>query len=244
MNGHFLDGSNYECVKCLTVTIHDMENLSNSYDQNSDFNTEHLLKTCRGCGEKSFLIISYDNSNYEEYSEISYPSTQEIAYQKLIKQYNIENFQEASKSLFHQVLNAYSNNLLLLATVGLRVLIEELVNHLNIDESNDLFNSEGEKINNFDELINFEYEIKPEIESGRNDLMRRLNTLYKLGYVNRLQLFALHKVRDYGNKAAHESKAISEPLFELMLDSIYQVYYLVYVLPEKLEMQEFTDMFN
>lgn len=122
------------CNRCGHTSIHRVEvEFVGRWDDGEGFfgGEEHRILRCGGCDTIRYTISSWDNSNHgeDENGETFFPRTTEIFPAQKIKTLDADYLFNVPSKIYRvlsETLDAQSNNNLILATIGLRVLIETI----------------------------------------------------------------------------------------------------------------------
>lgn len=125
-----------DCRECLRPTKH---NLIYSADMVSvEWNEKYQIVQCMGCESISFCRITFKNNQSNNKEKIDLYPSRIRGRQKL----KIESLPPTIAEIYEEIHLALSNNLLVLATIGIRTLIEAVC-----DEKNSTARSLRDKIN-------------------------------------------------------------------------------------------------
>jgi hypothetical protein len=176
-----IDELKVDCRECLRPTKH---NLVHSVEvKELEWNEKYQIVQCMGCESLSFRRITFKNNQSNDKEEIYLYPSRIKGRQKL----QLESIPPTIAQIYEEIHLAISNRLLIVATTGMRTLIELVCNDLNSTAGN----------------------LKGKID----DLVRRQLLTPK-------NANNLHKLRDFGNNAAHEANIQSENTLNRCIDII------------------------
>ncbi|MBA4123462.1 MAG: translation initiation factor IF-2 N-terminal domain-containing protein [Acidobacteria bacterium] len=176
-----IDELKVDCRECLRPTKH---NLIHSVEvKELEWNEKYQIVQCMGCESLSFRRITFKNNQSNDKEEIHLYPSRIKGRQKL----QLESIPPTIAQIYEEIHLAISNRLLIVATTGMRTLIELVCNDLNSTAGN----------------------LKGKID----DLVRRQLLTPK-------NANNLHKLRDFGNNAAHEANIQSENTLNRCIDII------------------------
>ena len=180
-NNKLIDELKVDCRECLRPTKH---NLVHSVEvKELEWNEKYQIVQCMGCESLSFRRITFKNNQSNDKEEIHLYPSRIKGRQKL----QLESIPPTIAQIYEEIHLAISNRLLIVATTGMRTLIELVCNDLNSTAGN----------------------LKGKID----DLVRRQLLTPK-------NANNLHKLRDFGNDAAHEANIQSENTLNRCIDII------------------------
>ncbi len=180
-NNKLIDELKVDCRECLRPTKH---NLVHSVEvEEIEWNGKYQIVQCMGCESLSFRRITFKNNQSNDKEEIHLYPSRIKGRQKL----QLESIPPTIAQIYEEIHLAISNRLLIVATTGMRTLIELVCNDLNSTAGN----------------------LKGKID----DLVRRQLLTPK-------NANNLHKLRDFGNDAAHEANIQSENTLNRCIDII------------------------
>ena len=175
-----------DCRECLRPTKH---NLLHSVDMVSvEWNEKYQIIQCMGCESISFCRISFQNNQSNNKEEIDLYPSRIRGRQKL----KIESLPPTIAEIYEEIHLALSNKLLVLATIGIRTLIEAVC-----DEKNSAARSLRDKINSLVDM--------------------KLLTQKNASNLNKLRSFgnmAAHEVKTPSEQILHNSMDIIEHLLK------------------------------
>lgn len=181
-----------DCQECPRPTKH---NLIHSVDAiNIDWNEKYQIVQCMLCESLSFRRITLKHNQANDKEEINLYPSRIKGRQKL----RLASIPPIIEQIYEEVYLALSNNLLIVATTGMRTLIELICK----DQGSTAGNLKGK----IDDLVT-------------RELLTRKNANN------------LHKLRDFGNDAAHEANIQSENTLKRCMDIIEHLLEDIY-LPE------------
>jgi hypothetical protein len=181
-NNRVIAGLKVDCRECLRLTKHDLIYFVEV--EGVKWNETYQIVQCMGCESLSFRRITFKNNNQSnDKEEIELYPSRIKGRQKL----KLESIPPTIAQIYEEIHLALSNRLLIVATTGMRTLIELVCNDLNSRAGN----------------------LKDKID----DLVER-QLLTPKNAIN------LHKLRNFGNDAAHEASIPSENTLNNCIDII------------------------
>lgn len=170
-----------DCRECLRPTRHNLIYSTNVAD--TELDEKYQIVQCNGCDSLSFRRITFRKNQSNNKEEIDLYPSRIKGRQKL----QLESIPPTIAQIYEEIHLALSNRLLIVATTGMRTLIELVCNDLNSTAGN--------------------------LKGKINDLLRRQLLTPK-------NANNLHKLRDFGNDAAHEANIQSENTLNRCIDII------------------------
>lgn len=176
-NGVSIVDLKVDCQECLKPTQHDL--LHSTDMPNVEWNEKYQVVQCMKCETLSFRRIIF--TNYEEKIDL-YPSRI-----KGRKKLHLEFIPPTIEQIYGEIHLALSNKLLIIATTGMRTLIELICKNQN---------------------------------SKAKNLKDKIDDLVKMHLLTLKNANNLHKLRDFGNDAAHDANIQSENTLNKCMDII------------------------
>ncbi|MEZ4851159.1 MAG: DUF4145 domain-containing protein [Bacteroidia bacterium] len=205
------------CLSCKNRTKHSILNQHDIFKEDFDirFGFSYQTIQCNGCESISFRETWGSSDDYDpetgeyEESEALYPKRLDNVYREKVF---FENIPPIVQRIYFETVEAFNNNLRMLAAAGIRAIIE------SICKSEGIVNGQVPDHSN------------PEILSTKNNLQGKIFGLHQNGFLTESHSKALHELRFLGNKAIHEISApdINELILALdiaehTLKNIYDV---------------------
>lgn len=241
------------CRKCKLETNHEImfQHIKGWDDEKSGFyeNEYYRVCECLGC-ETVCFVYEYENPDmwYVDENGDGVPIEHKTVYPESRKdsatRYEIKNFSyvpEELENLYLQVVENYRMGYYILASVGIRIIIEGLCKKLGIIS--------GYVI---DKNTNLPITIKKGEKAGqialRKNLEGKINGLESSGILTKSQVEILHSIRDTGNESAHDLEIPSKTsvrkaieIIEFTFTSIYELKKYAKITPKRmLKLQEAT----
>ena len=188
-NNTFADESKVDCRECLRATKHNLIHSTNAVGVK--WNEKYQIVQCMGCESLSFRRITLKNiknNQLDDKAEIDLYPSRIKGRQKL----KIESLPPTIAEIYEEIHLALSNKLLVLATIGMRTLIEAVC-----DEKNSTARSLRDKINSLVEM---------KLLTPKN--ANNLNKLRSFGNM------AAHEVKTPSENMLHNSMDIIEHLLK------------------------------
>jgi hypothetical protein len=183
-NSILVDELKIDCRECLRPTKHNLIHSTNWIGV--EWEEKYQIIQCLGCESFSFRRIIFKNNQSNNIKEINLYPSRIKGRQKL----KIEALPPTIAEIYEEIHVALSNNLLVLATIGIRTLIEAVC-----DEKNSTARSLRDKINNLVDM---------KLLTPKN--ANNLNKLRSFGNM------AAHEVKTPSEHMLHNSMDIIEHL--------------------------------
>ena len=216
------------CPHCGTDTKH---TILHSYDTNWDDGNEygidggttHDFMQCNGCETSTLRMISWcSEAEPGDVSTTLFPPRLSEDPARKPKNYIALAYGGPLDSAYRQTISAANLQLRILASAGVRLVIEGVCKHLGV--------SDGEHFDDTGAVIKNK-------KTGKNqrfkDLFGRINGMVERGFVTKTQANALHQIRLLGNDTAHELEEPSTKLLNTAIDIVEHMLDQVYEQPEK-----------
>lgn len=220
------------CLKCNILTNH---NIVQTYEEKSEpgddiqWHSQWHIVQCAGCDQIAF-VEQYGDENQWVYIDgeqvwkdeyLVFPQQPPLVENnpKLwIEKKIFNNVPDTIDQLYSQVIEVYNKGYLLLATIGIRTIIEAICLDVGISKGFLYEDNQKIKLNKKDEQI------------SSTSLEGKIFGLYEQNMIIWDQTIILQKIRDIGNAAVHEIKQPSITVFKSAVQIIEQVLNLVYEL--------------
>ncbi|SDC80865.1 protein of unknown function [Terribacillus halophilus] len=221
------------CSKCNLDTnheiIHTYKRSTSEFDDIQWFHEFHITE-CAGCetvafidhyGDEEMWEYNYDGEREYIYDTKVYPPKpiveKEVFYAR-VEAIDFKFASESVKELYLQVVNAYNSGFLLLATIGLRTLIEKICIDINVKKGFK-FDDNQVKIPDDDGTPR-----KKETIEGK------INELWEKQYIIWDQARILQKIRKIANSAVHGAEEPTTQAFRSAINIVEQLVINVYEL--------------
>lgn len=209
----YKDRINSYCQDCGKVTYHNILFHTSEHSAEDDFwwVEDYYVVECCGCGKKSFLLETVDESD-ERYDTEDGTTVYESHFRTF--PYNGGNvdaleysFEIPTKvnAIYRETVSSLNNGNNRLAAAGFRATIEAICLELSIQGAN---------------------------------LEKKINGLYKAGHITKNDRDRLHSVRFIGNDSIHEIKGPDESSLKLVLKIINNLLYNLYILEKDCKVLE------
>lgn len=219
------------CQKCNQQTYHHIINTyteSSKIEDDIQWKSQYHIVKCAGCDEIAFVEQYSDEDSWEyENGERVWQDRFTVFPEQPIKldvprfwveKQTFKNVPESIEQLYLQVIDVYNKGYLLLATIGIRTLIEAICLNVGIYKG---------KLRNNDKIILLD---RHDREMSRGNLEGKIFGLYEQGMIIWDQTLILQKIRDLGNAAVHEIKPPSVIVLKSAIQIIEQLLTNVYEL--------------
>lgn len=232
-----MDRIKVECKVCKGLTNHSIEKevVDNFiHDENGEyFEESNSYKICKCLGCENICFV-YDSKNSElwdvdekgehvmQHFRDIFPSPKQDG----INEYEIKDFFYVPDNLtllYEQVVKNYQWGYYILASIGIRMIIEGICGNLDIKQGYVVNSDTGEfcvysKGENKGELVE-----RPNLEGKINGLLTK-------GYLIQTHTKILHGIREMGNESAHELKSLSAKVVCQAIEIIEFIFISVYEL--------------
>jgi hypothetical protein len=221
------------CTKCKHDTKHNIVNTLKRGTQPGDevqWLREYHITECAGCETVAFVDIYGDEDlwDYNEHGHLEYsydvevyppkPQVEPAVYFAHINPEVYRHVPESIYSLYKQVVNSFNTGHLLLATIGLRTLIEAICIDTNVKKG-------------------YRYDVdqnilpdKDGVEKKTDTVEGKINGLYEKDLIIWDHSLVLQRIRKISNSAVHKAVEPSIPDFknavkivEHLLENVYEL---------------------
>jgi len=206
------------CLNCEIETNHQVLTSieEEGFDEKNDYHWNFIYQIikCNGCECLSFREERFDSemaSNNEKQEEILYPERSE----KTITGKTFYALPDNINTLYHEVIDCYNRNILILCAAGIRALVEAICLEKKIvDGIVDKKDSDG---NN----------------ERKNNLEGKINGLAEKGILTKEHADILQNHRFLGNEAIHEISIHNKETLKTAINIIEDILNYIYEIPDK-----------
>lgn len=224
------------CSKCNTQTNHgilERVTVGSSDPDEYAWYEYYFIAKCAGCDQINFVKIYTDEdmhatsySDYDYYNLTEFPEQPPLNASKFeIKHEKREflNVPDTIEDVYNEVCDAFNGKLYYLSTMGLRMMVESICIDLEIQQGT---------------VLNDEF-TEPKLNKKGNPIINselhgKIFGLYENRYITMPQLQVLIRIKNFGNKAAHEIKRPSKLLIKDMIKIIEDLLHMHYDLKDVL----------
>ena len=218
-NENVKKGKNCKCFcnRCKFATKHiiisDIQDKGFDNEDGISWNDDYQIIKCDNCNTISFRKDAWLSENQDEDNDGSYEELYPDSEENVRKEQVYKALPFSLSEIYREVIIAYNKNLVLLAAVGIRTILEGICKDKKVYKG--LVPNEDGK------------------EHNRKSLEGKIYGLLQNGLISETQTSALHELRFLGNNAVHDLEEPSREELKTALDIIEHMIDDLYELPLK-----------